>query len=89
MKTEHGSQATNHRHERTDHTPRRTATLDVAGLHAAPRGSSLASRTMRAVVPPRYGTPDVERGVTLAEVADALRTVGEGHARGRTVVTVS
>ena len=36
--------------------------------------------TMRAVVHPRYGTPDV---------ADALRHVGERHARGQTVITIA
>jgi NADPH:quinone reductase-like Zn-dependent oxidoreductase len=33
-------------------------------------------------------TPAVERRYELAEVADALRYLGEGHARGKVVVTV-
>ena len=33
-------------------------------------------------------TPVVERAYPLAETADALRYLGEGHARGKLVVTV-
>ena len=33
-------------------------------------------------------TPVIDRTYPLAEAADALRYLGEGHARGKIVVTV-
>ena len=45
---------------------------------------------MRAVVQDRFGPPDVLelREVERPEAGDALRHLGEGHARGKLVVTV-
>jgi hypothetical protein len=49
---------------------------------------------MKAVFYARYGLPDVlrladvDRRYSLSELPEALRYLGEGHAKGKVVVTV-
>jgi NADPH:quinone reductase-like Zn-dependent oxidoreductase len=46
-------------------------------------------RVLRELLEAGTATPVIDRQYELSEVPEALRYLGEGHARGKIVVTVS